>query len=130
MDDGDAPPAEDDDFRALAEDWIALWQSEITAFMTDPETQHAWGAMLALWANAAQAMVRQTPSRGHESAPKSAGTPHAPGPAAVDAAPVARDDEIGRLERRVAELERHLAEQRPRPAGDHRRPHRPSRSRG
>ena len=173
MDDGDEPPRTgkarpetddetdnapggmpwpEDDFRSLAEDWIAIWQSEITAYLTDPETQQAWDAMVAIWAGAAQAMMRsmQPPPgfgpgfgqgfgpgfgpagprpakrpkaeagaderRRPSAAPKppppdEPGADAAPGSAPLAAAPVARDDEIRRLEHRVAELERSLAEQ-------------------
>jgi hypothetical protein len=145
-------PGPEDDFRALAEDWIAIWQSEITAYLTDPETQQAWGAMLAIWAGAAQAMMRSMPAtpgfgqgfgqgfgggpraarrpkastaadeRRHEAAtpeppppeqppPEQSRADAAPRPAPAAAASVARDDEIRRLEQRVAELERSLAEQ-------------------
>ncbi len=129
MDDGEEPggmPGPEDDFRTLAEDWIAIWQSEITAYLTDPETQQAWGAMMAVWAGAAQAMMRGMPPapgfshkrpkpaderRRASAAPKPAGTDAAPGPTPAAAAPVAGDDAIRRLEQRVAELERSLAEQ-------------------
>jgi hypothetical protein len=132
-------PWPEDDLRSLAEDWIAIWQSEITAYMTDPETQQAWGAMVALWAGAAQAMMRSmapTPGFGSgfgpggpkpakrpkpatgaderrrpSAPPEQPGADAAPGPAPVAAAPVAGDDEIRRLEQRVAELERTLADQ-------------------
>lgn len=182
--DGDAPrpsgadsaAGSDADFRALAEDWIAIWQSEITAYLTDPETQQAWGAMMAVWAGAAQAMMRAMPpapgfgtgfgagfpggygagfgagttrrgkrpkpasgaadDRGQSSPPESSTTQSAGSDAAaraapVAAAPVARDDEVRRLEQRVAELERHLADQerRQRAAGENRRPRRASRPR-
>ena len=175
-------PGTEDDFRALAEDWIAIWQSEITAYLTDPETQQAWGAMMAVWAGAAQAMMRGVPpapgfgpgfapgfgpnfgqgfgqgfgaggaaprpprrpkpaaradERGAKpgraeppAEPSGADAPSRPAPAA--AAPVARDDEVRSLEQRVAELERHLAEQDRRrgAAGADRRPRRPARPRG
>jgi hypothetical protein len=137
------------DFRALAEDWIAIWQSEITAYLTDPETQQAWSAMVAVWSGAAQAMMRAVPptpgfgapgfgapfgqggtrpprrpnprtkprpdagageAAGKPGADQSSGTDAAPGPAPAAPASVARDDEVRRLEQRVAELERHLAE--------------------
>jgi hypothetical protein len=170
MDDGTARPETDDepegmpepedDFRSLAEDWIAIWQSEITAYLTDPETQQAWGAMIAIWAGAAQAMVRSMPpAAGFGSGFGSAQGPHAtkrprapaggderrrtaaaavqpgadaaPGAAPAAAAPVARDDEVRRLEQRVAELERSLAEQDRRRgiAGGHRRTRRTVRPR-
>ena len=71
------PPADDSDgdLRKLAEDWITIWQSEITAFMADPETQQSWGSLMALWGGAAQAMVRAMP--------QGAPYPHAGWPPAV-----------------------------------------------
>jgi|ERR1700761_8933984 hypothetical protein len=134
-------PGPEDSFRTLAEDWIAIWQSEITAYLTDPETQQAWGAMMAIWAGAAQAMMRSMPqapgfaqgfapagsgprpatrakpaSAGHErrrppASPEPSRADAAPGPTPAAPSPVARDDAIRRLEQRVAELERSLAEQ-------------------
>ncbi|GAB0119171.1 hypothetical protein Acid7E03_32430 [Acidisoma sp. 7E03] len=133
MDDGDDSAAQDDrpanpggpgpapgseeDFRALAEDWIAIWQSEITAYLMDPETQAQWAALTALWAEAAQAMLRGMPggfgsSRERRSTPatRPAARPDAaPGAAPAPPAPDPRDDEVRRLEQRVAELERRLA---------------------
>ena len=169
----------DADFRALAEDWIAIWQSEITAYLTDPETQAQWSAMLALWGEAAQAMMAAMPAAargfgpmaaakparnprpGHErerssraaAQDQSAGADAAPGAAPPTAASRSRDDEVRRLEQRVAELERRLGERdgtdagradagpaadvtridgrRSRgPAGPDRRPHRGGRARG
>jgi hypothetical protein len=163
-DEPDGPPAPEDEFRSLAEDWIAIWQSEITAYLTDPETQQAWSAMMAIWAGAAQAMMRgmaaapgfgqgfgpkrpKPPGRADErrrpgsatqhAAAKHAGANAAPRPAPAAAAPVPGDDEIRRLEQRVAELERSLAERdraeqdrRRGAAGENRRPRRPVRPRG
>jgi hypothetical protein len=156
----DAAAESEADFRALAEDWIAIWQSEITAYLTDPETHQAWGAMRAVWAGAAQAMMRamppapgfgspfgppgmRPPRRPKPAAParearrkpgstESSGPDAAPRTAPAAAAPVARDDEVRRLEQRVAELERHLADQDRRrgAAGENRRPRRASRPRG
>ncbi|WP_254065541.1 MULTISPECIES: hypothetical protein [unclassified Acidisoma] len=118
------PPADDSegDLRKLAEDWITIWQSEITAFMADPETQQSWGSLMALWGGAAQAMVRAMPQgvpypnagwppsgATSDRSRQSAGPSPSPGPPPAAAAPDSRDDEIRRLERRVAELERYLA---------------------
>ncbi|HTH99979.1 MAG TPA: hypothetical protein VL752_03445 [Acidisoma sp.] len=116
----------DEDFQALAKDWIAIWQSEITAYLTDPETQASWTAIIALWAEAAQAMLRSMPAAPAASGFRPPGTATheraKPGPArrgagadaaagTASAAPASdpRDDEVRRLEQRVAELERHLA---------------------
>jgi hypothetical protein len=108
--DGVAP-----DLRALARDWITLWQSELAALAVDREAQETWHTMLALWAGAAGAMLtaapRERPGRG---APRHAGG-HAgpaasPGTAPAAAAPDPRDAEIERLARHVRELEARLAE--------------------
>jgi len=101
------------DLADLAEDWIALWQSELSALATDRETQENWHTLLALWGSAASiwlrtmsfgradAKSRPTPSR----APTA--TTRAPAPAA---APDVRDVEIDRLHSCIAELERRLAD--------------------
>jgi len=118
-------PGTEEDFRALAEDWIAIWQSEITAYLNDPETQAQWSALVALWSQAAQAMLRGMPGgmsggfagggaggdeRASATAPRrAAGSDAAAGTAPATAAPEPRDDEVRRLEQRVAELERRLA---------------------
>jgi hypothetical protein len=160
-------PEPETDFRALAEDWISIWQSEITAYLTDPETQQAWAAMMTIWAQAAQTMMRAMPPNSgfgqgfaagfgangerasprakppaaHERRPKRdpakpSGSDAAPRAAPVAAAPVARDDEVRRLEQRVAELERHMAarnradqDRRRGAPGENRRTRRPGRPR-
>ncbi len=68
---GEDPPSEATagapDLAALAQDWITLWQSEITALITDRETQDTWQTLAALWAGmmagAIQAMPRPGPPR-------------------------------------------------------------------
>jgi hypothetical protein len=120
-----AGPAGETDFRALAEDWIAIWQSEITTYLSDPETQAHWTAMMALWGEAAQAMMSAMPpgrgfgAAGHDhrrrpsrpaTPPAPAGTDAAPGAAPAATAPDSRNDEVRRLEQRVAELERRLGQ--------------------
>jgi hypothetical protein len=37
------------ELEGLAEDWIALWQSEIAGLMADPELAQAWSGLLG-WA--------------------------------------------------------------------------------
>ena len=47
--------AAEQELDGLAEDWVALWQSEIAGLMADPELAAAWGAMAAMgnaWLNA------------------------------------------------------------------------------
>jgi hypothetical protein len=107
MDHSAAPP----DLDALARDWITLWQSELAAIAVDREAQESWQAILALWAGIAGAMLNAAP-RGpaHERADRRAGAAAPAGAAAASAAPDARDAEIERLTRHVAELELRLAE--------------------
>src|ERR1700722_2525245 len=102
MNDRDTPAAE---LEALARDWITLWQSELAALATDREAQETFQALLALWAGAAAAMLRGLPRDGF-----GAGPARPPRPAPAAAAPDARDAEIQRLARHIAELERRLAE--------------------
>jgi hypothetical protein len=100
------------DLQALARDWITLWQSELTAAAADRELQETWQTLAALWAGVAGAMVQGMPRGVPDGA---AGLPSARPPAAPRAAPFAaasdaRDAEVDRLARRVAELERRLAD--------------------
>ena len=46
-----------DDLERLAEDWIALWQSEIAGWAADPEAAEAWSAWAALGAAWLRAMA-------------------------------------------------------------------------
>jgi uncharacterized protein YceH (UPF0502 family) len=91
----------------LAEDLVAMWQSELTAMAADREVRESWAAMMALWAqsaNAALALLR------HDAAP---GSPRPAQPARAAPAAAASQpgvDEIERLNRRVAELEQRLAQ--------------------
>ncbi|HTQ71912.1 MAG TPA: hypothetical protein VMH92_10520 [Acidocella sp.] len=90
----------------LAKDFVAVWQSELTAMAADRELRETWAATLGLWAQAACAAAALLP---HESP---AGSPRPAQPAR--AAPVAAAsgpglDEVEQLSRRVAELEQRLA---------------------
>ena len=98
------PPAED--LHDLARDWITLWQSELAALAADREAQETWQALLSLWAGAAAATLQAMPRAGHERARPA----QSPRPAAATTAPDARDAEIERLHRRLADLERRLHE--------------------
>ena len=57
------------DLDSLAEDWIALWQSEIAGLAADPELAEQWAAWAALgaaWMRAATAMTPRYPGGGHD----------------------------------------------------------------
>jgi len=121
-------PADGADFKALARDWITIWHSEMAAAATDREGVEHWQALVqqyaAAWAGAANAMTSAWPDpppppsahtasagRTHGGHDTRAARPAAPARAApAAAAPDARDAEVERLARRVAELERRLAE--------------------
>ncbi|WP_254073450.1 hypothetical protein [Acidisphaera sp. S103] len=103
------------DPRKLAQDWITLWQSELSAMAADPEIRESWQTIMALWAGTMSAMLRGLPrdplgDRGHDGARGRSGPADAPGAAPAAAAPDARDAEIDRLARHVAALEQRLAE--------------------
>src|SRR5690242_19889347 len=100
------------DPRKLAQDWITLWQSELSAMAADPELRESWQAMMSIWAGAMAAMVRGMPRAptSHEPAAGHPRSTDAPRPSAAAAAPDARDAEIERLASHVAALERRLAE--------------------
>ena len=91
----------------LAQDLVAMWQSEFTAMAADREIRESWTALFALWAQTAgvmaKAMGRHDEARGSARAAQPAGSsPFAP---ASDAGL----GEVERLSRRVAELEQRLA---------------------
>ncbi|WP_439598485.1 hypothetical protein, partial [Falsiroseomonas sp.] len=52
---GQDPAAE---LEGLAEDWIALWQSEIAGMAADREAAEGWAAMTAAWAALGAAWLR------------------------------------------------------------------------
>src|SRR5690348_6593243 len=120
------------ELEGLAEDWIALWQSEIAGLMADPELAEAWGSLLGLgaaWLRAVMPGQPFAPPRAPAHEPY-AGTPWAaPRPPPAAAAPAAggqprrdgpgepADAHAARLAERLAELERRLAELERRPAG-------------
>ncbi len=112
------------DPTSLARDWITLWQSEMAALSVDREAQETWRTLMAMWADAATAMLRAVGpppgyARAHASQHERDGARPAAPPraAAADAAPDAGDAADGgferpsddRLARRVADLERRLA---------------------
>ncbi|EKM98859.1 MULTISPECIES: hypothetical protein [unclassified Acidocella] len=93
--------------ETLAKDFVAVWQSELTAMAADRELRECWAATLALWAQAAAAAAALMP---HEPPPGSSrpAQPVRPAPAAAASGPGL--DEVERLSRRVAELEQRLAQ--------------------
>ena len=99
------------DLQTLAQDWIAVWQSEIAAAAADREVHEAWQSMAALWAGAAGAMLRALPrSQPHDGPTGGTGTAAPARAAPAAAAPDPRDAEIQRLGQRLADLERRLAD--------------------
>ena len=91
----------------LAMDFVALWQSELTAMGADRELRETWAATVSLWAQAAKVAAAHLP---HDPAPRSAGAAQPAGAPASAAASGAGLAEMARLERRVAELEQRLAD--------------------
>jgi hypothetical protein len=105
----------DPDPRKLAQDWITLWQSELSAMAADPEIRESWQTFMALWAGAMTTMLRGMPrepkaARHDGSGQGPAAAADATRASAADAAPDSRDVEIERLARHVAALERRLAD--------------------
>jgi hypothetical protein len=106
-----------EDIDGLAEDWIALWQSEIAGLAADPELAEQWAAWAALgaaWMRAATSMApRYRPETGHD-------RPVAPpwaAPAAASPQPRGHARDGGgdqpagdAMAKRLAELERRLAD--------------------
>jgi hypothetical protein len=92
----------------FAEDWVALWQSELTAMAADRELRESIAAMLALWASTATAALKllQAP---YESSARDAETLQPARPPAAAAASEPGLDEVASLRRRIAELEQRLA---------------------
>jgi hypothetical protein len=91
----------------LAEDWVALWQSELTAMAADRELRESWAAMVALWAGTATSAlgaIRAAHDPGRTAVPLQ---PARPAPPAAASQPGV--DEVERLNRRIAELEQRLA---------------------
>jgi hypothetical protein len=108
---GDRGAADMPDPRKLAQDWITLWQSELSAMAADPEIRESWQTIMALWAGTMSSLLRGLPrGQGHDASGGRPGAADASRAAAAAAAPDARDAEIDRLARHVAALEQRLAE--------------------
>ena len=91
----------------LAKDFVAVWQSELTAMAADRELRESWVAMLNLWAQAANAAATLL---AHDNASRGSGHAQPPRAAPAAAASGVGVDEVERLSRRVVELEQRLAE--------------------
>ncbi|WP_025287322.1 hypothetical protein [Granulibacter bethesdensis] len=119
----------------FARDWVDLWQSELSARASDPDSLSAWQALAQNWSTLAaqsmetmQAALKASQERGCQQEPGQAGgeesgsqqsrsggqagaaTSHAP-PRPTPARPASdpRDDALRFLLGRVAELEKRLA---------------------
>jgi hypothetical protein len=101
------PPAPDP--RAVALDWITIWQSELSALAYDHELQELWLSLVKHWAHVAEQAARALPMSAHDRAPGRTGPIPSARSAAAMAASDPRDAAIERLAERVAELERRLA---------------------
>ena len=122
-----------EDLDSLAEDWIALWQSEIAGLAADPELAEQWAAWAALgaaWMRAATAMVPRYRADPHDRAAPPPGPPPPPPPSGPGGhAGAGRDQQPARdaMAERLAELERRLADLEGGPGGKGENPRRPRR---
>jgi Lon protease-like protein len=91
----------------LAKDFVALWQSELTAAAADRELREMFTALVGLWAGAANNALTQLAR--HDAASGSAKTAQPAGAAPAPPASDASLAQIEQLSRRVAELEQILA---------------------
>jgi hypothetical protein len=98
------------DLSKIAQDWITLWQSEITAMAADREMRETWQTVMALWAGTMSTMLRTLHADWHERSGGQATAADPPRTTPTAAASDARDAEIERLARHVATLERRLAD--------------------
>ncbi len=117
--DGNAAPGVDP--RALARDWITIWQTELLALQSNPDMQHLWQTAGAFWAEMAASAIkgaqhlvpRPSPA---DKAPHD--TPHAPGPPPAGPASGAGGDTGDDIHRSLAALERRLADLERRTGGE------------
>src|SRR5471030_1768331 len=58
------------DPRKLAQDWITLWQSELSAMAADPEIRESWQTVMTLWAGTMSAVLQGLPRAGRPNAAK------------------------------------------------------------
>ena len=108
----------DPDLTGLAQDWVTLWQSEMTALARDREAQEQWAMLVGFWANLAGQTIaaRAALIRTHDQpAPRSTRTHDPARPATAAAAshsggqPGADQPSLAQLHRRIADLEQRLA---------------------
>jgi len=92
----------------LAEDWVALWQSELTAMGADRELRESFMALVALWGATATTALGAFRTA-HDPPFRKAPPAQPPGPPSAASAPVTGLDEVEHLHRRIAELEQRLA---------------------
>ncbi|WP_460253203.1 hypothetical protein [Acidiphilium sp. MT5] len=121
------PPEPDPPHLAnLAQDWVTLWQSELTALARDREAQEHWAKLIGFWAGmAGQAIASQAAIASHAAIaarshdrhpPRSTRTDDTARPAPAAAAsdpggePGADQLTLARLHQRIADLEARLAE--------------------
>jgi hypothetical protein len=114
-------PAEPDmpNLAKLAQDWVTLWQSELTALARDREAQEHWAKLIGFWAGmAGQTIAAQAAcaARSHDQhPPRSTRTddPAWPAPAAPASHPGGEPGAdpltLARLHQRIADLETRLA---------------------
>jgi hypothetical protein len=102
---GTLPPP---DPSAIATDWLTIWQSELSAMITDVELQDTLMRLVAIWAETAARMARLMPLGPHDTAARPPGPATPSRPAAPVAASDDRDAAIRELAERVAQLERRL----------------------
>jgi hypothetical protein len=119
-----------DDRDTLAEDWVALWQSEMTAMAADRELREYWIGFLALWASLTNVALQlghvwrgydQPWGPAAQSANGVASTNEPPGTAPIVTASDIGSDEAKRLYERIGELESRLS-------AFERKEHKPARS--
>ncbi|WP_040612569.1 hypothetical protein, partial [Teichococcus cervicalis] len=75
---GPGTPPGAEGLETLAEDWITLWQSEITAWAADRELAEAWSSWAALGAAWLRAASTPPPSRAFAPSPFPPGFGQAP----------------------------------------------------